>query len=370
MQDTSGRNQTPIKVRKLNFDPQNPRLPSHLNRGNQEDILDWMVKTAGILELMQSIGEQGYFSGEPLLVVQSADGNYTVVEGNRRLAAIKLLHEPHLTSFRRNTISTASNDAINRPDEIPCVIYDSRDDILEYLGFRHVTGIKSWGPLAKARYVRDLAEKHSKEPDDHVYRLVARSIGSRIDYVKRMLVGLKLYDIIADEDFYDITDLNEDRVSFSLITTALANSEIVKFLGLASAQDLEQRELKSSNVERLTRWMFEKRHDGRPLIGESRRLKDLNRVVSSQMALDQLIKGRTLDEALIYTSAPIDSFRELLYNARDSILDAQRQLHLIQHGLEESDQTVISNIFRLTRDISNLLRGRLEETRDNSGFEE
>ncbi len=40
---------------------------------------------------MLSIGQQGYFPGEPLLAVKS-NGNYIVVEGNRRLAAVKLLN--------------------------------------------------------------------------------------------------------------------------------------------------------------------------------------------------------------------------------------------------------------------------------------
>ena len=368
--DNKGKH-TVIELSKLRFDPKNPRLPSRLNSASEEDILDWMLKDTGILELMQSIGEQGYFDGEPLLVVEGANEGYLVVEGNRRLAALKLLHQPSLADFKRVAVANiASEETTIKPDRIPCVIYPARKDVLDYLGFRHVTGIKSWSPLAKARYVRDLATKYDDVPEAQIYRLLARSIGSRSDYVRRMLVGLKLYEIIAEDDYYGIRGLDEASISFSLITTALANSDIVTFLGLENAQDLDQRALNREHLKQLTHWIFEKLEDGRPVIGESRRLKDLNKVVASEMALVQLRNGRSLDNALIYTSAPIESFRELLLVARHNILEAQKQFHLILEGLEDSDETVLSDIYRLTRDVRNLLRARLEESTDDSGFEE
>ena len=45
-----------------------------------------MLDNANIIELMNSIGEQGFFTSEPIEVINSkTKGKYEVVEGNRRL---------------------------------------------------------------------------------------------------------------------------------------------------------------------------------------------------------------------------------------------------------------------------------------------
>ena len=70
-----------------------------------------------------------------------------------------------------------------------------------------------------------------------------------MDYVKRILAGLKLYDHIARNEFYRIEKLDESTLSFSLVTTSLANAHIVEFLGLKSSQDLKQRQLNHKHLE-------------------------------------------------------------------------------------------------------------------------
>lgn len=45
---------------------------------------------------MQSIAANGYIDIEPMIVMQSPGGRFAVLEGNRRLAVIKLLKNPEL----------------------------------------------------------------------------------------------------------------------------------------------------------------------------------------------------------------------------------------------------------------------------------
>lgn len=356
-----------LDVHKLEFDQSNPRLPSSMVGASEEEILRWMCEDGGILDLMRSIGEQGYFNGEPLLVTKSENSLYTVIEGNRRLAALKLLHAPDLIDYRRKTILQIVADANDPPLRVPCIVYDTRDNILEYLGYRHVTGIKSWSPLAKARYLHELSNspKFSIIEESQRYRQLARVIGSRVDYVKRILAGLKLYDHMEDREFYGIDDLDEASIAFSLVTTALGHPGIVDHLGLSTSQDLQQDSLNLDHLEELTRWIFEKK-DGRTRLGESRHFRELNRVVASDIALKEFRNDRTLQEALLYTDAPAETFRELLRKAKSHLQESQDQLYLVREGLLLTDKKLVEDIFYLTEGIEAILGKRLRRVRDTS----
>ncbi|XQF94092.1 hypothetical protein ACOBV9_22420 (plasmid) [Pseudoalteromonas espejiana] len=94
------------------------------------------------------IGQAGFFIGEALLVVKE-DGKYVVIEGNRRLTSCLLLSNPDLADSQNKKIEKVLNETDERPDEIPCIIFNNRDEINRYLGYRHVTGVKSWGFFLK-----------------------------------------------------------------------------------------------------------------------------------------------------------------------------------------------------------------------------
>ena len=143
-----------IPVESLHFDPQNPRLPSSVDGNNDMDVIEWMLRDATLIELMGAIGEVGFFPGEPLLVTHDNSGrpyHFIVVEGNRRLAAVKLLNNPKLAPIRQSVVKSVAENARHKPSVLPVIVYSERSEILVYLGYRHVTGIKAWSPLAKAR---------------------------------------------------------------------------------------------------------------------------------------------------------------------------------------------------------------------------
>ena len=81
-----------IPVEDLHLDSNNPRLGRHFHETNpsQEQVLvemkDWTLE-----ELAVSFIESGFWPQESLVVVEE-HGTLVVVEGNRRLAALKMLH--------------------------------------------------------------------------------------------------------------------------------------------------------------------------------------------------------------------------------------------------------------------------------------
>ena len=80
----------PMKVSELTFDIENPRLfDFDLDSNPSEiDIIKILWNTMDVRELVMSIAASGFFQNEPLIVMHE-QGKKVVIEGNRRLAAVK-----------------------------------------------------------------------------------------------------------------------------------------------------------------------------------------------------------------------------------------------------------------------------------------
>src|SRR6266566_6251302 len=84
-------------VSDLLLDPENPRILI-AKSAPQGDILRVLYQNEALGELANSFAHNGYFPEEPVVLVPSNSGSETfvVVEGNRRVATIKLLLDSHL----------------------------------------------------------------------------------------------------------------------------------------------------------------------------------------------------------------------------------------------------------------------------------
>ena len=88
---------TKVPVARLQLDRGNPRLAGEAADASDEWIIARLYRSAELDELLQSISANGYLDIEPLVVIQAADAEVlTVLEGNRRLATLRLLREPEL----------------------------------------------------------------------------------------------------------------------------------------------------------------------------------------------------------------------------------------------------------------------------------
>ena len=336
-----------IPVDQLKFDRLNPRLPSRLiNEMDESAVLEWMLEDATILELMGSIGEQGYFNGEPLLVIPAEDEAFEVVEGNRRLAAVKLLRYPESAPVRKKAVRAISDSTHIKPVTLPAIIYPKRENFLDYLGYRHVTGIKPWNPLAKARYLAHLLPTMPGDTAREQYKAAARVIGSRADYAQRLLTALAVYDEIAVENnFFRIRQLDEESLNFSLITTALSYSAITDFLGLHDDTGPELEGLDPARLQELTTWMFEKNDQGQTRLGESRNLRQLNVVVGNERALAAFRNHRPLEAAYTLTAGPASAFTTALVSARASLQTARDGVYLVDLPSNGDSDDLMCNSF-------------------------
>lgn len=311
-----------LPVANLHFDRNNPRFPPNVAQGPIEDLMQRFVRDERLLEIIESIGNHGFFPGEPLLVVPDGDDDYRVVEGNRRLAALKLLGRELDPPSGRTSIEEAVEAAEYRPKTVPCLVFDEENEILRYLGFRHITGIKAWSALQKARYADRMYDKYKALPEDEGLRLLARETGSRRDTVGQMLTALKLYDYAERENFFGLPIVPE-QIEFSLLGTALSYSALIDFLGLESRSDIKAKGLEKQALKDLFDWLFVIEGRSKPIVTESRNLRKLAAVVSSDTAVIELRKYGNLDQAYELSSGPEEALADSLRTALRRLETAQ-----------------------------------------------
>lgn len=354
-----------VAVRQLLLDEENPRLPSSVDR-DQQSMLDYIADTTAIEELMDAIAENNFFPGEPLIVVKhkTKKDSYTVVEGNRRLTALKLLQDPANCSKPGVRMQDIANKAKHKPTSVPIVESPSREDVLPYLGFRHITGIKQWEPLAKARYIEQLFELTNTNADPKTrYSEVARAIGSRQDHIKRSLDALSIYNVIEGNDFYGIDGLTEESIKFAVLSTAIADNRIGNFVGVskkitesdfASQDPIVNREaLKEKEIAELTRWLYEKKEKGKTRVGESRNLRELSAVVDNPRALEAFRRGSPLKIAYQQTSDLIKDFLGLLYQSEGSLAEAAGMVATVDYDEDAYNvaRRILENIRLIGREL-------------------
>ncbi len=302
-----------IKTADLHFDPDNPRFYRLNTHPTEGAVIEEMFDDEGVPDLMRSIGQKGYFPGEPLLVAEE-NGLMVVVEGNRRLAAVKLLNKEFSPPDRRkNSVEQILSEAVEEtPDELPCIVYRSRREVLRYLGYRHITGIKEWDSQSKAKYLSNIRDEfYAGLPVREQMQALANDIGSRSDYVAKLLTALNLNIKAEESNFFGLPMTKKD-VTFSFITTALGYKNISAWLGLDSPTDIEQPNLKVDNLESLFAWVFVKNQQGRTILGESRNLKMVADIVPNEDAVKVLVETSNLNDAYLYSDGPQEALTKAL----------------------------------------------------------
>lgn len=147
-----------VNITNLKLDVQNPRIPELGHLATQREIVEELVNNDGVYELTRDIATQGFFPTELLVCVEEAD-ELIVIEGNRRLASLKLLLSPQLAPDKWAKRFAALSAKLDEPATkvVKIIIAPSRSAAAPLIMNRHTqTGIKRWEPIQQARYVHSL----------------------------------------------------------------------------------------------------------------------------------------------------------------------------------------------------------------------
>lgn len=151
-----------LAVASLHLDKKNPRLGRETLASAPRQIIQYLFDHDKALDVANSIVRSGFFANEPLLAIKE-DGRFVIVEGNRRLAALKVLRDPGLLE---GPISRqVERLARSIPDQssilsVPVTIAPSRRATDRLLAGRHVgTPVLPWQAENRASFILDKLEE-------------------------------------------------------------------------------------------------------------------------------------------------------------------------------------------------------------------
>lgn len=357
-----------IPITELALDSTNPRLPKSLHGASEDKILEYMLLDGSLIELMLAIGKNDFFMGEQLLVVPQVGKSgkkYKAVEGNRRLSAVILLNNPEKAKIQKRKVKQVIEDTDKRPKSIPCLVFEFEDDIYDYLGYRHITGIKEWKLLEKARYLNNLFHTNYKGTNfKNSCRELAKCIGSRRDYVERLVVGYEVFKIIEDNAFYKIVGLDDTTFWFNYIADSLNKDNICSFLNIQinDKQGLIKESLDCDNLKRWVTWFFQKNQQGSTrLIGDSKTLTLLNKVLGDDEARRAFVEdGISLTEAFELTDEVDFQFLTYLRNSIRLLERADSISLKVSHDYFDIRE-LLNQTNRLLKKIADTLQSKTSE---------
>lgn len=369
-----------LEIARLHLDPANPRLPEEAQGRNEDELMQHLCEHFDLEEIAGSMAQNGYFDEEPLVAVpndlpkklfpkpgQKASAEYlafldeaefTVVEGNRRLASARILRDNALRQkLHIRGWPEISPEVRLDLDKLPVIIYPTRHEVLPYLGVRHITGNKKWDSYAKARYIAAMLD------EGHTVENIVREVGDRSQGVLKNAVAYRILQQARTELEWDITRAKDD---FSYMLLAIGQKDIRAYLGWTKDTgatgikvlplnevplDSPIPETHLKQLRDFLSWIYGEGSKALPVIKESRDITNyLTHVLASPKAVDYLRRTRDLREAYDLSDGEESMVRNLLGTANTKLEKVLGVIH--RHKTVE----VISEVEKCSGTVARVLK--------------
>ncbi|MCB9136152.1 MAG: hypothetical protein H6636_12045 [Anaerolineales bacterium] len=347
----------PLELHQLELDKENPRLSEFgINQNStQKDILEILWDEMAVNELMYSIVSNGFWDYEPLTVLETSNPEkFIVLEGNRRFAAVLLIHNQNLIDRNipkhiTNKI-TANQEILTTTQTLPCTKVKSRKEAWRFIGFKHVNGPAKWGSFAKAKYIAEIHNNYDIPLDNIAYQ-----IGDTNKTVQRLYQGLMVLDQAERAKVYSYDDIQTNRIYFSHLYTGLQREGIRSYLKIKDAEDESKDpvpETKYKELGQILEWLYgNKRNGTQPIIkSQNPDLKYLDEVLQSREATVALMRGEPLSYAHELSRASDALFEENLLDAKRALQKARAYLTTGYNG-EENMLRTAGSVAELADDL-------------------
>jgi len=331
------RPQLDVPIERLHLDDLNPRLPESVKGKKEIDVLTILYEEFGLDELAISMAQNGYFDEEPLVVIpwdipvgvvkkgviknndkfeefiKKESTHFTVVEGNRRLATARILLSSDLRKkFRIYGWPDLIEDISEDLSLLPVIVYPNRNEVVPYLGVRHIAGIKKWDAYAKARYIVSMLHSGTTVED------IEQQIGDKQGSVRKSSICFNILEQARDEFDFDISNAQDD---FSLLILSIGQGNIKRYLGLpVKLKDIPLKnpikDAKLNELKNFLSWLFGEGKKVPRVIKESRDITNyLTHVVANAESVGYLLRTGDLQAAFDLSDGEETMLKKSLANA-------------------------------------------------------
>ncbi len=338
----------------LQLDLDNPRLQTgtDISATSEEQVIESLADIAALDELVTSICTNTYLNLEPL-IVYSADGiaPFKVLEGNRRVAAIRLINDPVLAEELGIKVPpTVSAAALKSIKKVLVYRVEKPDDARAFIGFKHINGPQRWDAYAKAKYV---AEWYKNAVRKVGIDEIAAKMGDNNNTLRAYIYAILVLEQAESSKVWFMKDrfVKKGRFAFSHLYTALGCEQYQEYLGLTDGwsdkpplQPIKKKFL--GNLGEVLSYIYGSQSDDRQNLVKSQNpdLKDLGLAIANPAARLIISNRGTLDEARDALKDPSDAFHDALMSANIKISRAIQLMPKYSGGREEIDD-LISQIY-------------------------
>jgi uncharacterized membrane protein YgcG len=220
-----------VDVDKLRLDLKNYRIP--IAPDDEDAALNYLFASEEVLEQIRLFLRDGYFDNEVPIAVKE-DGDYVVLEGNRRVSALKAIGKPEIAPAHQGQVEELrtryATELANMPRRIRVIVVPDRESARTHIARLH-TGLskRRWSRDQQANYyysflgpgvtVKDLKALY---PDVEIVRFL------RMVAVRRFLSGVRFRDK-ALREYVVSADLTMSSFEYAYRNAAIAAAIGVKF---------------------------------------------------------------------------------------------------------------------------------------------
>ncbi|MBM6622632.1 hypothetical protein JTF08_13535 [Micrococcaceae bacterium RIT802] len=343
-------------VSDLLLDPRNPRMPDRVAE-NQDSALLELAEVADLSELVNSISNSGWINYEPLIALP--DG--TVIEGNRRLAALKVIRDPRLQELTGLTPPEDRN-AGSEPEAITVNVVPDRTTAREFIGFKHINGAFKWDSYAKARFAHDWY-RETRDIDE-----ISSKLGDSHSTVTRLVNAYAVLRAAEDHGF-DRRDIEKRNLYFSHLYTALPSPSVRRYLGIEApvSQILTSESVpedKAPELKQFMTWLYGQGSKAAVVRTQNPDLGKLVAVLGNPRALDALADDGELRVAYEMVEDKADVFAKAIRRLRSASIDAMKILSSYE-GDPDVRQNV-KDVFENVDVIASQVERRYKRARDSN----
>lgn len=329
-----------LLLEQLYLNPNNPRImgkkrnvrlsDSRITEKNIQASVTQEITKEGISDIIEKVLKLGFLKVDRIVVrpINSLDGKFVVLEGNRRVTSLKKLKEEHDSGVR--SLDAKLLDSITN---LEVLVYNGEDPEIEWVlqGIRHINGIKEWGPLQQSRFLAEMYKNKNMSATD-----LDEMTGLGRNTISRKIKSYYAWEYARD---YYHGEVEEDH--YSLFQEVIFARPIIhKWL---SWNDTTKVFESDENFSNLLNWY----------IGDENGERKLNRALDAR---DLLTKGLLAENKSIldkFTNSEDYSYQEAKFDLdkklaerenRKDVLDLNQRLDMVKESVTQVKTLPISDI--------------------------